>query len=229
MLARNASHAARVHGAMGGGTGTLWSLLALGAVLVAAVAAFLVRRALDVLQFIPADWDSFALHVLNLCLFLAAWAALGGLALVALRAVLLGRRSVGATPLDGVLALVAGGLIAIALRFTLLAWGYGRFASQGGDPELLGATVFLPELVVLVALASLAQRLGPSGAPVPRLLIIAAAAMVVLVAASNLPGLGDGLAPDSGPLAIAVTLSTAYAAAAVALGLRGTPAISDLR
>jgi hypothetical protein len=154
---------------------------------------------------------------LDLAVFLALIGLFG--ALVVLGAA---RPVFGRWPIIGprqVATAAAGVALAIAVELTLHEWARLQFGYF--DPGVVGWTGGLSHAVALSAVAAFAVQVAPPGAEEPPLLAsvgLATVACVVLL--SNVPGLQDGIQPESWPLAILVALSAAYAIAVVVVGAR---------
>lgn len=115
--------------------------------------------------------------------------------------------------------LVVAGLEAGALR----DWSIGRFGVF--DADLVGPSAGLFALVVASAVAAFAVFVAPRRASLPPLLVAVGAALAAgVVVTTNVPGLDDGLAADSVPLALLVAASGGYtvlmAFAAVVVAIR---------
>jgi hypothetical protein len=93
------------------------------------------------------------------------------------------------------------------------------------DWDFIGWTAGLSFSVVLVAVAWFGVTVAPSSAQLPpRIGLGLGAVLVVLIVLSNVPALGDGIGPNSMPLAMLVGLSAGYAIAAIVISLRGMAA-----
>jgi hypothetical protein len=111
---------------------------------------------------------------------------------------------------------VTGIALAIGVELALHEWA--RLAIGYYDSDFIGWTAGLSFSVAVVAVAWFGLSVAPPGAAVPpRIGLGFGALLVVLIVLSNVPGLGDGIGPNSWPLAILVGLSAAYAIGAVAL------------
>jgi hypothetical protein len=114
---------------------------------------------------------------------------------------------------------VIGALLAGGLELTLRAWAIDRFGQF--DDDLIGPTTWLFVIVCGQTVAAFAAMVAPRGAETPPLVLAAiGAALIAATVALNLPGLADGIAPESAGLAVAVGLSAVYAVATLALGWR---------
>lgn len=116
------------------------------------------------------------------------------------------------------IAAVGIGLSAV-LNVVLQQWELARFGIT--EPELVGPTAGLFAVLVGLAVAGFGALVAP------RRLIgwpLAAVALglvgVAIIVASNVPGLADGIAAESWPLAICVALSGVYAVAVAGLVAR---------
>jgi hypothetical protein len=121
-------------------------------------------------------------------------------------------------PLGVAVAAIGIGLSA-ALNVVLQQWEMTRFGIT--EPELVGLTAGLFAVLIGLSVAAFGAFL------VPRRLIGWPLAMVALgfagvaiIVLSNLPGLADGIATESWPLAICVGVSGLYALTTGALVLR---------
>jgi hypothetical protein len=114
----------------------------------------------------------------------------------------------------------AGIALAIGVELALHEWA--RVSIGYYDWDFIGWTAGLSFSIVLVAIAWFGLSVAPSGAAVPpRIGLGLSALLVVAIVLSNVPGLGDGIGPNSWPLAILVGLSALYAIGAAITSLRG--------
>jgi hypothetical protein len=105
--------------------------------------------------------------------------------------------------------LAVGAAITALLEGTLEAWSVGRYGVF--DAELIGPTVALFALVAGVGVAGFAAQLAPVAARQPaRAATFGGLLFTVVILLGNVPGLGDGLAADSVPLALAMIAALAY-------------------
>lgn len=122
----------------------------------------------------------------------------------------------------GVRVLVPLGGIALAIfeELALHAWAEARFGYY--DSELIWWTAGLSPALMLTAVAAFGVVVAPSGAVTPPIVGLGlAAASVLLIVVSNVPGLADGIDPASWPLAGAVGAAGAYAVTVVVIGFVG--------
>jgi len=109
--------------------------------------------------------------------------------------------------------------LAVAEELALHEWAESSLGYY--DWDFIGWTAALSILLVLIAIGWFAALVAPAGATrYPRAALVAAAAVVCLIVASNLPALQDGIGPHSWPVAIAVGLSAAFAVATAASAWR---------
>ena len=114
----------------------------------------------------------------------------------------------------------AGVTLAIGVELALHEWATLSFGYY--DWDIIGLTAGLSFAVVLIAVAWFGALVAPPGADAPpRIGLGLSAIPVFLVVVSNVPGLGDGIGPNSWPLALLVGLAAIYAAGAVVISLRG--------
>jgi hypothetical protein len=119
----------------------------------------------------------------------------------------------------GWLVLLLG--LALASLTTFLVDEFVRARFGYFDPDMTGFTLFAGPALVAIALSSWAALAVPSGLGLP--LVAAAVAAVGSLALALLPGvggLGDGMDPESLPLAGVLLVDVVFAAAAVLLVLR---------
>src|SRR5918999_1736505 len=134
---------------------------------------------------------------------MAAWSVVwGGLSLIG---VLVAARVASGTwlplHLPGIMTAVVGVALSGAVHVVLQQWEIARFGVP--DAEYVGWTAGLFAVLIGLAVAVLGVFLAPKAAiwwPVSAVLLGAAAVAFILLA--NIPGLGDGIADDSWPLAI---------------------------
>jgi hypothetical protein len=150
-----------------------------------------------------------------------AWSVIWGV--LSLIGVLLAARLVfGAWLRPRPLAVAVAGFgigLSAVLNIVLLQWETARFGYI--EPELVGLTAGLFAVLIGLSVAAFGALLVPRrliGWPLAMVTLgLAGVAIIVL---SNAPGLGNGIGPDSWPLAICVGLSGLYALATAGLVLR---------
>jgi hypothetical protein len=121
-------------------------------------------------------------------------------------------------PIGVALAAVGIGLSAV-LNVALQQWEIARFGIT--EPELVGLTAGLFAVLVGLSVAAFGAFLVPRrlmGWPLA--MVALGFAGVAIIVLSNLPGLADGIATGSWPLAICVGLAGLYALATGGLVLR---------
>ena len=113
--------------------------------------------------------------------------------------VLAARVAFGAWPrvsAEAGILLATGAAFAAAVQAALHAWASYRFGYF--DADLLGPTVLFVAVVVAVSVAGFGAMIAPRGAALPPLLAVAAGTAIAAVSLlGNLPGLADGLDPES--------------------------------
>ena len=115
-------------------------------------------------------------------------------------------------------AVVGLGLSAI-VNVVLQQWEMTRFGIT--EPELVGPTAALFAVLTGLAVAAFGALLAPRRLIAWPLLAVGLGFLgVAVIVASNLPGLSDGIAAESWPLAIWVGISGLYAVAAMGLVIR---------
>jgi hypothetical protein len=140
---------------------------------------------------------------------------------VALVAAPIGRRLVAGVRFDRPLAtflLLAGAALAGLSEVALNEWARDRF--EYFDPDYVGFAGFAPAATLAVALAAWAALSAPRASGVIlRVLLMTAAGCLALALLPSVPGLADGIDPESVPLAITLVLDAAFAVLAVLLGI----------
>jgi hypothetical protein len=195
----------RRHPSVGGLT---WTVLSLVLFVAAAFGVFPVSMVLRL--FVETT------HALDMTLWSVVWASLAALGvLVAARIVFGTWPRVG----PGAGAVVAiGTALSVGTHLTLQSWAEARFGYY--DPDFIGWTAGLFAILVGLATAALGVMVAPRGAAAwPLAFVLLGSAGVAFVLAGNLPGLADGLAPDSWPLAAWLGASGLYAAGVTAASL----------
>lgn len=181
--------------------GLLWTVLSLALFVAAAFGVFPVS--IFVRLFVETT------HSLDMALWSVVWVALGSLGVLVAARIAFGlwpRVAVGA------LVVVAfGTALSVGTHLTLQSWAEARFGYY--DPDFIGWTAGLFAVLVGLATAAFGVFVGPRGSAAwPLAFVLLGSAGVALVLAGNLPGLADGLAPDSWPLAAWLGASGLYAA-----------------
>lgn len=188
--------------------GLVWTFLSLAFFVAAAFGVFPVS--IVVRFFVEST------HSLDMALWSVVWATLAAVGIL-----VAGRAAFGAWPRVGIGALgvlALGTVLSVGTQLTLQSWGEARFGYY--DPELIGLTTFNFAALVGLAAATFGVFVAPRGmAGWPLAFVLLGSALVALVLASNLPGLADGLAPESWPLAAWLGASGLYAAVVTAASL----------
>jgi hypothetical protein len=153
---------------------------------------------------------------LDLALWLASFGILGMLAVW-----LSGRWLLVEPPVVRGALLVPGAGIAIAVAEELALHEWAETSLGYYDWDLVGPTAGLSFLLVLVSIGVFTERVAPAAAAgLVAIGVIVGAALVAMIVASNIPGLGDGIGSESWPAVIAIALAGFYAVVAV-VALRG--------
>lgn len=159
-------------------------------------------------------------HVAALGVWAFAWVLGGGLLALAAARLAFGtwcEVRLGAWLVLLVGAFVSAGQIAVLADWTIARFGYNEW-------DIPGPTSLLFAVVAGVAVAGFGVQVAPRGAAWPPLLAaLGGAALGAAIMLSNVPGLRDGLAADSVPLA------GMMAAAAVYIGAVGILSFVRLR
>lgn len=155
----------------------------------------------------------------RLAIWVAAWGfiATAGVAVLA-------RWTLGLWPRasteDRLLLMVGVGLTTV-LQFLLHEWIRAKFGAY--DTEYAGWTAALPAAVIAVAVSAFAARTAPPWAALPPRVALGMSAIgIMTIVASNVTGLGDGVRPESWPLAILVGTGGLYALLVLAAELART-------
>ena len=139
------------------------------------------------------------------------------------------RQCFGARPVGwGVLLVPCAGIaLAVAEELALHEWAEASIGYY--DWDFIGPTAALSFLLVLVAIGVFAKRIAPAAASgLVAIGVFIGASLIVLVVASNIPVLGDGIGPNSWPAAIAIGLAGIYALVAVVAALGRPRGLSDV-
>ena len=189
--------------------GLIWAVLSF-AIFVAALFATLPILAV-------VNWLGDLPHLAEMAAWSLVW---GGLSLIGV--VVAARLAFGAwLPVHppGVMIAVVGVALSAVVHVVLQEWEIARFGVP--EPEYVGWTAGLFAVLIGLAVAVLGVFLAPKpaiGWPVSAVLLGAAGVAVILVI--NIPGLADGIADDSWPLAIWVGLSGLYVLVASGASVR---------
>jgi hypothetical protein len=152
---------------------------------------------------------------------MGAWSVIWGV-LSALGVLVAARLSFGAwlrpRPLGiGILATGIG--LSAVMNVVLQQWELSRFGIT--EPELVGLTAGLFAMLIGLSVAAFGAFLVPRqliGWPLTA--VVLGFAAIALIVASNIPGLSDGIAAESWPLAICIGLSGLYALVTTGLVVR---------
>lgn len=149
-------------------------------------------------------------HSLDMALWSVVWATLGSLGVLVAGRIAFGTRP--RVPAGALVVAAAGTALSVGTNLTLQSWAAARFGYF--DPDFIGWTAGLFAVLVGLATAAFGVFVAPRGSAAwPLAFVLVGSAGVVFVLLGNLPGLADGLAPDSWPLAAWLGASGLYAAA----------------
>jgi len=150
-------------------------------------------------------------HAAQMALWSVVWAALGCVGVLAAGRVAFGgwlRVPLSAAAIAGI-----GTVLSVGVNLELQEWAVGRYGYA--DPDFIGLTAGLFAVLVGLAVAAFGVFVAPRGfAAWPLTFQLFGTALTALVLLSNVPGLADGIGPDSWPLAIWLGISGLYAAGA---------------
>ncbi len=181
---------------------------------------FFVAALLAVLPFTAAVklvWDT--PHLVEM----AAWSPIWGV-LSVLGVLVAAQLALGAWLRPPLLAIgmAAFGIgLSAVLNVVLQQWEVTRFGIT--EPELVGPTAGLFAVLIGIAVAAFGVLIAPRrliGWPLAAFAL--GFVLVAIIVLSNVPGLDDGIGPESWPLAICVGLSGVYALISGGLVLRRT-------
>lgn len=197
------------------GSTALWTVCLLVGAVVAFLGAFGVLSALASWGLVAADADATLRWDLALLL-----GVMGGLGVGAV--LMAGRLAFGAWPkptFRQLLVPAVGVAVAIAVELALHAWATAHIGMYEFDHVM--PTAILSFVTILVGLGAFAVLIAPPGAAlIPLLGSWVAAGAIVLIAVSNVPGVTDGVEPESWPLAILIGVAMLYAIAVVVIAIR---------
>jgi hypothetical protein len=159
-------------------------------------------------------------HSVMLGLWALSWVPVTGLATMGAARITLGAWP--NVPALAWLVLLLGAVVSAAHVWIVADWSIARFGFN--DPDFVGSTFLLFAVVAGVAVAGFGVQLAPLWAAwLPLLALVGGGALAVSIIASNIPGLRDGLAADSGTLAAATGAAAAY------IGAVGIVSLARLR
>lgn len=187
----------------------VWTLLSFALFCAGILAVFVVNLVVRVFIDVP--------HLLEMAEWSIAWglAAVAGV-LIAAR-IAFGRwLAVGLTA-----AVTAGAGIVLSATFhvVLQQWTIARFGEMGAD--YVGLTAGLFAVLLGLATSAFGVLVAPRGAVGwPLACVLLASSLTVVIVAANVPGLADGIDPESWPLAVWLAISGLYAAAVTILSIR---------
>lgn len=152
-------------------------------------------------------------HGMALGIWALAWVLVTGML-----ALLAARIAFGSWPpvlLGGWLVLLVGAVVSAANLWVLVEWSIARYGAS--DPDYIGPTTGLFAAVAAMAVAGFGVQVAPRWAVwAPMLAVAGGMVLAISILLKNVPGLADGLARDSGPLAV-VTVAAALYVGAVAI------------
>ena len=180
--------------------GVAWAALSL---VFFVAALFAVLPVIAAMQLV---WN--APHLAQMAAWGPAWGILAVVGVLLAAQLVLGAR-LRPSPIAIGVAAVGIGLSSV-LNVVLQQWEITRFGIT--EPELVGPTAGLFAVLIGLAVAAFGALIAPRRVIGWPLAAVALAFLgVALIVVSNLPGLADGIAAESWPLAIWVGLSGAYA------------------
>ena len=148
---------------------------------------------------------------------LAIW-ALGWVLVTGMFVLLAARVAFGSWPTvlpAGFLVLLVGAFVSAANLWVVVDWSIARYGAS--DPDYVGPTMGLFAVVAATAVAGFGVQVAPRWAVwAPLLALTGGIVLAVSILLTNVPGLANGLAPDSGPLAV-VSIAAAMYVGAVAI------------
>jgi hypothetical protein len=119
----------------------------------------------------------------------------------------------------GVGVAAIGIVLSATVHVVLQEWQIARFGYP--EPELVGWTAGLFAVLVGLSVAAFGALIAPKQVVHwPLAAALAGAAGVGLIVLTNVPGLSDGIADDSWPLAVWVGMSALYALGTAGLAVR---------
>lgn len=114
--------------------------------------------------------------------------------------------------------LIVGAIVSAVLEVILAQWLIAQFGMN--DSELVGPMWYLFGFIAGVAVAGFGVQVAPRvAAVVPLVAVLGGVLIGISIILSNLPGLSDGLGPNSGPLAVVTVAAAAYIGAVAILSL----------
>lgn len=179
---------------------------------------FFVAALLAVLPFTAAAklvWDT--PHLVEIAAWSPIWGVLSVLGVLVAARLALGARLRPSPVAIGVAAFGIG--LSAVLNVVLLQWETTRFGYI--EPELVGLTAGLFAVLIGLAVAAFGVLIAPRrliGWPLAAFAL--GFVLVAIIVLSNIPGLDNGIGPESWPLAICVGLSGLYAVVTAGLVIR---------
>jgi hypothetical protein len=170
---------------------------------------------LPVIAAVQLVWD--APHLAQMAVWSPVWGILSVLGVLVAARLVLGTWLQPPRVAVGIAAV--GIALSAVVNVVLQQWEMTRFGIT--EPELVGPTAGLFAVLIGLAVAGFSSFVAPRrliGWPLGA--VVLAFAGVAIVVLSNLPGLANGIANESWPLAIWVGLSGVYAVVVTALVVR---------
>ena len=191
------------------GRGLTWAALSFALFVAALLAIFPISAVLNLFGEIP--------HAALMALWSVSWGVLSVLGVV-LAAQLAFGTWLRPRPLG--LGIAAVGIaLSTVLIVVLEQWAIARYGYW--DPDLIGSTVALSALLIGLSTAAFGAFAAPRRhIGWPLVAVSLGFATTASVVASNVPGLADGIRPDSWPLAVVIGLCGLYALVTTGLVVR---------
>lgn len=171
--------------------------------------------ALPLLAAVNLVWD--APHLAEMAIWSPVWGILSILGVLLAAQVALGA---WLRPPPIAIGIAAAGLgLSAVVNVVLQQWEMTRFGIT--EPELVGPTAALFAVLTGLAVAAFGAFLAPRRLIAwPMAAVVLGFLGVAVIVASNLPGLSDGIAAESWPLAVWVGISGLYALVTTGLVIR---------
>lgn len=179
-----------------------WAALSLGLFCASSLGVFATNTVVRLFTDVP--------HLVEMAEWSITWGLLGMLGVLISARLVFGRwLRVSA---QAVLIGSSGIVLSAGFHVVLQQWSVTRFGEM--DPDLIGLTSGLFGVLLGISTSAFGVFVAPRGSTQwPLAFVLAGGLIALLIVATNVPGITDGIDPESWPLAIWLGISAVYAAA----------------
>jgi hypothetical protein len=179
----------------------VWAALSLALFCASSLGVFAINTVMRLFTDVP--------HLFEMAEWSVVWGALAVVGVLAAGRLAFGRwLPVSMTALT---VAASGTVLSAVFHVVLQQWALTRFGEM--DADLIGWTAGLFAVLLGISTSAFGVLVAPRGSAAwPLAFVLTGSAMTAFIVLANVPGLGDGIDPESWPLAIWLGLSGLYGA-----------------